>query len=138
MKSLAYLYMKFDKSYTILDNGCWQWKNRTSAIYPQLGLESSRVSGNIELAHRFSYMIYKGDPKDFIVHHTCENKLCVNPDHLEIKIHERHISEHTRRKYCKYGHEIGTYNNRRYCKVCARRYDKAKYRQNQTPEIRTR
>lgn len=38
-----------------------------------------------ERAHRLVYKMYNGlIPKDYVVHHKCENKLCVNPEHLEV------------------------------------------------------
>jgi len=34
-------------------------------------------------AHRLSYLLFKGPIENKIIHHTCECKMCVNPDHLE-------------------------------------------------------
>lgn len=33
-------------------------------------------------AHRFAYFAFKGNPKNYIVCHTCDVPSCVNPDHL--------------------------------------------------------
>lgn len=36
-------------------------------------------------AHRFSYELANGPiPVGFVIDHLCENKKCVNPDHLEM------------------------------------------------------
>ena len=37
-------------------------------------------------AHRFAYLLHKGDiPENMVVHQTCENSGCVNPEHLELQ-----------------------------------------------------
>tara|TARA_Y100000004_G_scaffold33552_1_gene35685 strand:+ start:5575 stop:6030 length:456 start_codon:yes stop_codon:yes gene_type:complete len=34
-------------------------------------------------AHRFAYLLYKGEiAENMVVHQTCENNACVNPEHL--------------------------------------------------------
>ena len=59
------------------NSGCFLWEGgANSAGYPF-------YKG--ERAHRLVYKMYKGPiPKDHVVHHICENRLCVNPDHLEV------------------------------------------------------
>lgn len=45
------------------------------------------INGKSIPAHRFSFLLHKGqiDPK-FIVHQSCNNTYCVNPDHLILKL----------------------------------------------------
>ena len=61
------------------DNGCWIWR---------LGLDNwgygmSRINGKQDKAHRVSYRAFVGEiPAGKSVLHTCDNRNCVNYDHL--------------------------------------------------------
>tara|TARA_B100001029_G_C14705923_1_gene257420 strand:- start:42 stop:413 length:372 start_codon:yes stop_codon:yes gene_type:complete len=58
---------------------CWTWK----ASKTQQGYGMFSYQGKSIPAHRFSYIHYKGEiGEGQIVHQTCQNNSCVNPDHL--------------------------------------------------------
>ena len=111
-----------------LTTGCWVWTLRPSRWgYPVLG-----AGGSTYRAHRLSYEIWVAPlPEGQDVHHRCEQKMCVNPDHLVALSRSEHRREHplagfalenSRKATCKAGHSFdGHDGHQRTCSVCARR-----------------
>lgn len=56
---------------------CWLWTGRRRGEYGRIV-----VGGKGFLAHRVAYYLATGTSPTKIIRHVCNNKLCVNPDHL--------------------------------------------------------
>jgi hypothetical protein len=67
-------------------SGCWLWSGRIHhkdgyGTFRYKDMETQKTHQTS--AHRISYSLTNGQiPKGLLLHHTCNNKLCVNPDHL--------------------------------------------------------
>lgn len=61
------------------ETNCWEWQKLNSAGYGRVF-----VDGKMRPAHRHIYEKIKGHiPNGLQLDHTCRNRCCVNPDHLE-------------------------------------------------------
>jgi hypothetical protein len=64
--------------------------------------------GKQYLLSRFVYGLLKGNTKGLVVRHTCDNPLCINPDHLLIGTHNDNVQDKVNR-----GRQAkGTHNGR--------------------------
>jgi len=85
----------------ILSIGCWDWIGAIGTGgygYYRPGYNRSMV------AHKYVYQwLVKPVPSGYQLHHICERRHCVNPDHLQLLTLKEHRALH-RGDLCKRGH----------------------------------
>lgn len=75
-------------------NDCWNWL--AGKVRDGYGFFS--VNGNLHKAHRVSWVIYRGDiPEGMSVLHHCDNRACINPNHLYLGTHQDNMRDMVRR-----------------------------------------
>lgn len=120
------IYFEFNNSVKKLDNGCWEWLLRTDRGIPSVDKRKFGTSS----VKRYIYDKYIGIIPEENIHVTnsCKNVLCVNPEHLEIKLKSEITKESTAKNaevirssiFCKRGHIIDLVkpNGKRKCSIC--------------------
>lgn len=111
------------------ESGCWLWQGHVGVN----GYGERGSGGRRFYVHRLSYELFKGEiPAGMLVHHLCEVRRCVNPDHLELRTITDHGGEHgasrLQKMTCVYGHPKKWYGRAWVCPTCAVRFSREKRR----------
>ena len=126
---------------------CWLWTSANIGGKYKYG--HFTVNYKQVYAHRLSYELLVGQiPPNMTIDHLCNNKLCVNPEHMEVVTLQENIRrrdpfnrKYTKKTHCKRGHEFNEentyyYKNSRNCRKCLNIATK-KYRKNITSQVKT-
>lgn len=130
----------FMEKVEVVEGGCWEWQGFRvrggygGVAWPKAG---SLRDCKSHRAHRVAYMLFVGplDP-ELQIDHLCNNRLCVNPDHLEqvtqqVNLRRAEPRANARKTHCIRGHEFSPENTRldkgghRVCKACMRMHWRA-------------
>lgn len=133
---------RFNRSYTVLESGCWRWDLSRNVKSGYAQFSTSRTT--TAQAHRWAYLTFVGPiPEGMTVEHschtndlscpggsTCPHRACVNwqdcltlVSRAENSRRSRKIQDQISRTHCPAGHpyseaNTATYNRMRSCKTC--------------------
>ena len=117
----------------VRENDCYLWPTIRKDGYSNI-----IRNGKKQYVHRYIYEQCIGPiPKDKEIHHVCNRRNCLNPNHLVVVTHRENLMAgnsfsaiNAKKTHCPAGHLYNEENTRvdkrnyRYCKQCRRERDK--------------
>lgn len=148
-RQLTITLAKIKQSCIITESGCWEKRRVKPKRYGHF-----RINGLLTRAHRAAWECANGPvPPGLYVCHRCNNKRCVNPDHLYLATHRQNCIDAGRdgllsrptgprgatklnaaKETCDHGHPFSSQNTyvrqsgKRGCRECQRKLQQ-KYRE---------
>jgi hypothetical protein len=120
---------------------CWEWLAGKSGSRGEPGYGIDRIEGRKTAAQNIVYTLGVGEiPDGLILDHLCENRGCVNPNHLEPVTNRENVLRgngrtaiNARKTHCKNGHPFEEGNlepyalkhGQRRCLICWRKSNNA-------------
>lgn len=85
----------FKSKILIMESGCWEWQGYIS----KKGYGRTKFLNKEWLAHRLFYTLIHGDiPDGKVIMHNCDNRKCVNPEHLVCGTQQQNIQDRNNKK----------------------------------------
>ena len=116
-----------------VEDGCWVWQGHLDKDGYAKFVQYTKYKST--RAQRIAYELCIGPiPEGFVTDHTCRNRACVKPSHLEaVSSRENTLrgegfpAQNFRKTQCKNGHAFTAsntriYRGRRRCRTCHREY----------------